>query len=120
MSQQDDQRFPRPQGPFGWKGLGRDKTSQTTIATVAAVINWVLVVYTVSQLGAKDDAGNFSFTAEQITTGYYILAAITVAVCSGSAALIRYPDAGSRWGARLFVCALPAALVLILPLIWGN
>ena len=116
----NDQRFDRPQGLFGWKGLGKDKSSQTTIATVAAIINWVLVVYTISDLGTKDAAGNFRFTADEITTGYYVLAAVTVAACTVSAMLIRYPDPGSRWGARAFVCALPAALVLILPFMWGR
>ena len=108
-----------PQGIFGWKGLGKDKTNQTAIATVSAIINWVLAAYTVSELGMKDAAGVFRFTAHHITTGYYVLASATIVACALSAALINFEDVESRWGARVLVCGLPALLVLIPPLVRG-
>ncbi|MDA7948430.1 MAG: hypothetical protein MPJ78_13270 [Hyphomicrobiaceae bacterium] len=120
MGDEEDERFSTRQGLFGWKGFGKDKSNQTTILTVSLIVNFLLVLYAVSTLGARDASGQFRFSEESITTDYYVLSGVTVLACAIGAALTKYDDFGTRWAARFFCCGIPALFVVLIPLVAGK
>ena len=107
-----DQRFPIEQGPFGWKGFGKDPTNQTTIFIVTALINWLLVLYAFSELIVKDGRGGFDrILASPL---FYLLSGVVILASAVAFWLIRYKETDARWAARFFASILPVLSIAYL------
>ena len=102
------QRLMPKQSIFGWKGLGKDPTYQTSLCVGIAIIGWLMLLYALSELGVRDESSRFIFSNEEVGALFYGLCAATVLWGIVSSFFIRYPDSNTRWGARIFVGLLPA------------
>lgn len=117
-----DEKRSKPNGresSWGWKGLGKDPTYQTTLFVVLAAVNFFLMLYAFSELGEIDAKGMFRASGE-MPVSFFVLTGVTIVSCGLTAPLIRYPDVATRWSARLFACGLPAAFLVLLWLNWHK
>ena len=94
----------RNQGLFGWKGLGRDRSWDTTIVTCLMIANVFLLLSAFSALPSDGPPG----------MDFYVFVGLTVLVSALGFGLIRYPDKEAKWGARALVAIVPASLALLL------
>ncbi|VAV99220.1 hypothetical protein MNBD_ALPHA08-1100 [hydrothermal vent metagenome] len=110
MPKNPDENFQRFPVKGGFGGPGKDSSGQTTILTIAAIVNWILFFYVFSELGGIGDDGKFQLSTQAPPMKFYILAAVTFVSCLGSAFLIRSDDSTYDWTARFFASGLPAAI----------
>ena len=90
-----------------------DRSWRHSFAIIAAIANYFILIWAWDKTVVKDAKGRFHSLAE-VGAEFYVLSAVLLVSCLGTAFIIRYESSDLSWGARILFCFLPALAGLYL------